>query len=203
MSSGSSVRSGGLDDEAGRRILLQSIVELTRSLFGARACSIMSYDPGSRELIFEAVAGEGADTLVGRRISARTGLAGWALASEEPIAVSDVRHDPRFAREVAEETGYVPTAITVYPLLHDEGSLGVLNVLDQSASERVGLADMEALGRIATHTAAVLALVQGARGAEPGQDEFTRLRARLSAARPGQRAAAADALDALRRLLES
>jgi GAF domain-containing protein len=196
------VGSGGLGDEAGRRFLLQSIAELTRTVFGARACSIMRYDPATQELVFEAVAGEGAGTLVGQRISARTGLAGWALASEEPIAVSDVRRDPRFARDVAEDTGYVPTAISVYPLLHSERSIGVLNVLDQGASERVGLADMDVLGRIATHCASVLALVENARYADGSEDEFTPLRSRLDSAAPRRRAAAADALDALRRLLE-
>jgi GAF domain-containing protein len=200
--SGASVGSGGLGDEAGRRFLLQSIAELTRAVFGARACSIMRSDAATQELVFEAVAGEGAGTLVGQRISARTGLAGWALASEEPIAVSDVRRDPRFARDVAEDTGYVPTAISVYPLLHDERSIGVLNVLDQGASERVGLADMEVLGRIATHAAAVLALVEDARRAGAGEDQFSQLQGRLNSADPRRRAAAADALDALRRLLE-
>jgi GAF domain-containing protein len=200
--SAAGVGSGGLDDEAGRRFLLQSIAELTRAVFGARACSIMRSDPATQELVFEAVAGEGAGTLVGQRISARTGLAGWALASEEPIAVSDVRRDPRFARDVAEDTGYVPTAISVYPLLHGERSIGVLNVLDQGASERVGLADMEVLGRIATHAAAVLALVEDARRADAGEDQFSRLQGRLNSTSPRRRAAAADALDALRRLLE-
>ncbi|HEY2007334.1 MAG TPA: GAF domain-containing protein [Solirubrobacteraceae bacterium] len=200
--SAAGVGSGGLDDEAGRRFLLQSIAELTRAVFGARACSIMRSDPATQELVFEAVVGEGAGTLVGQRISARTGLAGWALASEEPIAVSDVRRDPRFARDVAEDTGYVPTAISVYPLLHGERSIGVLNVLDQGASERVGLADMEVLGRIATHAAAVLALVEDARRADAGEDQFSRLQGRLNSASPRRRAAAADALDALRRLLE-
>ncbi len=199
---GAGAGSGGLGDEAGRRFLLQSIAELTRAVFGARACSIMRSDPATQELVFEAVAGKGAGTLVGQRISARTGLAGWALASEEPIAVSDVRRDPRFARDVAEDTGYIPTAISVYPLLHGERSIGVLNVLDQGASERVGLADMEVLGRIAAHAAAVLALVEDARRAGAGEDQFSQLQGRLNSAGPRRRAAAADALDALRRLLE-
>ena len=86
------------DEVAASQALLQGIVELARAVFAAKACSIMSHDPAARELVFEAVAGEGAGTLVGRRIPATTGLAGWSLASEEPIAISDVGSDPRFAR---------------------------------------------------------------------------------------------------------
>jgi GAF domain-containing protein len=148
--------------------LLQSIVALVRTVYGARACSIMRHDAEADELVFEAVSGEGEDTLVGRRIP-RTGVAGWVLAAEEPIAIADVISDPRFDRSIAESTGYVPTALTVFPLLHDERALGVLNVLDQGAASTIGLADMDALGRFAQHAAQALALVEEARGGPPGE----------------------------------
>jgi GAF domain-containing protein len=193
--------SGPLSTEEGRRALLQSIVEMTRGVFAARACSIMGHDSAARELVFEAVAGEGADTLVGQRIPDRTGLAGWSLASEEPIAVADVVHDPRFARDVAERTGYVPTAITVYPLLAGERSLGVLNVLDQGTGERVGLAEMNVLGIIAAHAASVLWLVQGARSQEGGGGSLAELEQALGAASPARRDAALGVIAALEELL--
>ena len=155
-----------LADEAAAGRLLQGIVELTRAVFAAKACSIMSHDPAARELVFEAVAGEGPGTLVGRRIAATTGLAGLVAGLREPIAISDVAADPRFARDVAEQTGFVPTRMSVHPLLYDERSLGVLSVLDQGAGQPVGLADMNVLARIATHAGAVLAIVQAAREAD-------------------------------------
>lgn len=172
-----------LADGSAQRRLLQSIVELARAVFGARACSIMSHDAATRELVFEAVAGEGAETLVGRRLPATTGLAGWSLASEEPISVADVSHDPRFARDVAESTGFVPTAMTVFPLLSRGQALGVFSLLDQAASPSVGLAEMRVLGTLADHAAAILQLVLDAR-TQP-EDESS------------------DALDALRRALDS
>jgi GAF domain-containing protein len=161
-----------------QRRLLQSIVELGRAVFGAGACSIMSHDAQNRELLFEAVAGEGANTLVGRRLPATTGLAGWALASEEPISVADVSHDPRFARDVAESTGFVPSTITVFPLLADGRAIGVLNLLDQAASPSIGIAEMRVLGTLAEHAAAILALVLSARLApdEESSDTLVGLR---------------------------
>lgn len=152
-----------LPDSQAQRRLLQSIVELGRTVFGARACSIMSHDAGARELVFEAVAGEGADVLVGRRLPATTGLAGWSLASEEPISVADVSHDPRFAKDVAESTGFVPSAIAVFPLLANERAIGVLNLLDQAASPSIGIAEMRVLGTLADHAAAILQIVLDAR----------------------------------------
>lgn len=191
-----------LETEPGRRALLQSIVEMTRAIYAARACSIMRHDSQTRELVFEAVAGEGADALVGQRLPERTGLAGWSLASEEPIAVADVGRDPRFARDVAERTGYVPTAIVIYPLLAGEHSLGVLNVLDQGTGERVGLADMNLLGRIATHAAQLLWLVQVARAQEREEGSLSEFERALIAAPPARRAAALELITALGELLQ-
>ena len=61
--------------------LLQSIVDLARATFGARASSILSLDEDANELVFAAVAGEGSDSLVGRRIPSSTGIAGWVLVT--------------------------------------------------------------------------------------------------------------------------
>jgi GAF domain-containing protein len=200
---------GPLETEAGRRELLQSIVELARSVFGAKACSIMRFDGETDELVFEAVAGEGAGTLVGRRIPSRTGIAGWSLASEEPISIADVLQDPRFARDVAEETGYIPRKLAVYPLLYEERSLGVLNVLDQGASAQLGLADMAVLGRFATHAAKTLAVVEAARrgqalraeGEEEGGAALARIARALDSVDAPRRDAASTLLDALETLL--
>lgn len=196
---------GQLATEAGRRRLLQAVAEVTRAVFAAKACSLMSHDAATRELVFEAVAGEGAEVLPGRRIPATTGLAGWALASEEPIAVGDVRSDPRWARDVAHDVGFVPTRMTVYPLLHDERSLGVLSVLDQ-ASEGVGLADMDNLARLADHAAGILALVQAARGADVSGGQagpLAGLERALASASPEQREGALAVLAGVTRLLET
>jgi len=204
MSADGPLGSQGLATEPERQALLQTLVEMTRSVFASKACSIMSHDSGARELIFEAVAGEGAGTLVGQRIPANTGVAGWALASEEPLAIADVRQDPRFARDVAESTGFVPTNLTVYPLLHAEQSLGVLSVLDQGITKQVGLADMNVLARIATHAATVLSLVLTARRAEAageGTGALAGVERALAAAAPEQREAARAVLEALQRLL--
>jgi signal transduction protein with GAF and PtsI domain len=206
MSSARSSAADPLGTEAGRRELLQTIVEITRAVFAAKACSLLSHDPSSRELVFEAVAGEGADTLVGQRIAATTGLAGWSLASEEPIAVEDVKRDPRWARDFAEETGYVPTRLSVHPLLHRERSLGVLEVLDQGASKQVGLADMDVLARIATHGAAVLALVQEARRGRSGgagSGALSGLQQALAEASVSERDAAMAVIEGLERLLRA
>jgi hypothetical protein len=58
----------------------------------------------------------GSDDVTGIRISSSQGIAGWVVQSGPPIAVSDVVSDPRFSREQAERTGYVPQTILAVPV---------------------------------------------------------------------------------------
>ena len=133
--------------------LLQSIVDLARASFGARASSILALDEKANELVFAAVAGEGSDSLVGRRIPSSTGIAGWVLVTREPLVVDDLARDPRFGREAAESTGYVPRAIAAVPLLRDDRVLGVLEVLDPAETNLLDLLAKQAAIALALDSA--------------------------------------------------
>jgi GAF domain-containing protein len=78
--------------------------------------------------------------------------------------IEDVARDPRFAKDVAEDTGYVPQGLMAVPLLHEERALGVLEVLDRQS--RFTLEEMELLGLFAAQAAVALDLLQRARKAE-------------------------------------
>ncbi len=160
------VAAGVLPADDAFRELLQSIVDVARAIFGAKASSIFLLDEATDELVFEAVSGEGADDLVGRRFSSATGVAGWVLASRQPLVLEDVRQDPRFAREAAESTGYVPEGLMAVPLLHCERVLGVLEVLDRPQRARFTLVEMELLGLFATQAAIALDLLSRSRRAK-------------------------------------
>jgi GAF domain-containing protein len=156
------------DEQFGR--LLRSIVDVARAIFGAKASSILLFEPESEELVFAAVSGEGERELVGRRIPASTGVAGWVLSSRTPLVLEDVRQDPRFARDVAEGTGYVPEGLMAVPLLDDEAVLGVLQVLDRPQRSRFSLQEMELLGLFANQAAIALDLLGSARRARAALD---------------------------------
>ena len=162
----SAVAAGVLGAEKNYRELLQSIVEVARAIFHAKASSIFLLDEATDELVFEAVAGEGADSLIGRRFSSSQGIAGFVLVSRQPLVIENVVEDPRFSREVAESTGYVPEAMMSVPLLHEERALGVLQVLDRSQAVDFSLSHMELLGLFANQAAIALDLLQRARRAQ-------------------------------------
>ncbi|MFF8772245.1 GAF domain-containing protein [Kitasatospora sp. NPDC015120] len=153
--------------EIRRRRLLQSIVEVARSVFGAAAASVLLVDEADGALVFEAVAGEGEHHLLGTRFPAGTGIAGWALMTGQPVVVDDVAQSPQFARSAAESTGYVPRGIMAAPLICDGECIGVLSVLDRDSRPRCDLGDLASLGLLATEMATVLELLLVLRSAAP------------------------------------
>jgi GAF domain-containing protein len=201
------VAAGVLGAEEGFRSLLQATVEVARAIFRAKASSIFLLDDERDELVFEAVAGEGARTLVGQRFPSSTGVAGWVLVTRQPLVVDDLSADTRFSREAAESTGYVPKALMAAPLLVEERALGVLEVLDRAAEKPFSLAEMDLLGLFANQAAVALDLLLRARRAAAvhrGEGELgalARLAGRLEAAEEERRGAWLDLLRALERLL--
>lgn len=157
------VAAGALAAADAHRPLLQSIVEVARAILGARASSIMLLDEQAGELVFEAVTGEGEDELVGRRLPASTGVAGWVASSRQPLVIEDVSQDPRFDLEAAKRTGYVPQGLMAVPLIYEDDVLGVLNVLDRPARSRFSLAEMDLLELFAQQAATALHLLLQAR----------------------------------------
>lgn len=147
------------DADITERSLVQSIVEVARSVFGAAAASVFMLDFDTGELVFEAVAGEGEDQLVGTRFPSGTGLAGWVAMSGQALLVDDVTQSPQFARDAAESTGYVPHSIMAAPLIRNGDCIGVLEVLDRGSSPRGDLSDVDLIGMLATEVALGLELV--------------------------------------------
>ena len=204
------VAAGALGSEQNYRELLQAIVECARAIFGAKASSIFLHDEETDELVFEAVAGEGAGELVGKRFPSSTGVAGWVLVTRQPLVIEELEEDPRFAREAAESTGFVPKGLMAVPLLHDERALGVLEVLDRPQQAAFSLKEMELLGLFANEAAIALDLLQKARLARAVlEDEGTeatalaRLAQRLSDAEPEQQEAAERLIRAINDFLAS
>jgi GAF domain-containing protein len=145
-----------------QRRLLQSIVEVARSVFGAAAASVFLVDQDSGELVFEAVCGEGEDHLVGSRFPGDTGIAGWVASSGQPLLVDDVSQSPQFAPGAAKSTGYVPRSIMAAPLISHGECLGVLEVLDRGARQRGELGDVDLLGLLAAELGMAVELLSPA-----------------------------------------
>jgi GAF domain-containing protein len=136
---------GRLEPPGGAAVL-RSIVDATVVLFDAEAASIALYDAAADRLVFRVAAGAQGQGVVGVSIAPHEGVAGYVFSTGQPIAIVDVAADPRFGASTAEQTGYVPRSILAVPLLDDEASLGVLEILDRRSAEGFGLRDVELAG---------------------------------------------------------
>ncbi len=137
--------------------LLQSIVEATVRLFDAEAASIALFESDPDRLEFRVAAGEKGAGAVGLTVPPTQGIAGYVYSTGQALALSDVATDPRFNRDAAEQTGYVPRSIAAAPLLDEHGTAGVLQVLDKRGSLTFSLRDMELLAVFAGQATVAIA----------------------------------------------
>ncbi len=133
--------------------LLQTIVEAAARIFGAAAASIALVDERAGRLVFRVAYGVGSETVVGMNIGLDQGVAGYVANTGQPLAISNVQSDPRFARDTAEKTGYVPRSILAMPLVVEERVIGVIEVLDKISAPSFGMQDMELLALFAQQAA--------------------------------------------------
>jgi GAF domain-containing protein len=133
--------------------LLNSIVEAARRIFGAAAASIALVDEKKQTLDFKVSVGAGNENVVGMSIPMGKGIVGYVAMTGQPIAVSNLQQDARFAKDFAQGTGYVPRSILATPLLRGDRVIGVMEVLDKISAPSFGMQDMELLGIFAQQAA--------------------------------------------------
>jgi len=175
--------------------LLQSIVDATVRLFEAEAASIALLEGVPPRLEFRVAAGSKGAGAVGMSVAPTQGIAGYVFSTGESLALTDVAADPRFDRAAAERTGYVPRSIASMPLVNDDKTVGVLQVLDKRTTPSFTMRDLELLAVFAAQAAAAIAatrvqrelptlLATSLRQLEPGMSN-DRVRAIVVAATEG------------------
>ncbi len=147
-------RSGSvLATELDPAAVLDEVVEQAPALLAADACAIRVAD--GDELLVTAVAGEGADAVLGARSDSVGWLSGQVVQSRRQVAVEDAGSDPALlAADAMLSAGYA--SYLGVPLIGPEGSLhGVLSVYGRRPrSWRTE--EIEALLALAANTSAAL-----------------------------------------------
>lgn len=155
---------------------IRGSVAAVRELFDAAACSCALANENGDALTFAAADGVGSAEVVGIEVPVGRGLVGWTAMSGQPVAVRDVRSDARFARDVAESTGYVPTTILAAPFFDASGEvMGVLEVLDPGVAVS-GDWPLAVLGTLASQ----LGTIARADGGSASEQRFAALGRRIA-----------------------
>jgi signal transduction protein with GAF and PtsI domain len=139
--------------------LLRSIVHATVELFDAEAASIALLAADGR-LRFRVAAGPQGQGVIGLSVAVGEGIAGYVQQTGQPLALSDVSSDPRFGRETAARTGYMPRSVLAVPLELGDQVIGVLEVLDKRGDAGFDLTDLSRAAIFARQAAVAIDVVR-------------------------------------------
>ena len=139
--------------------LIPTIVGRCRELWGAEGAAVLLLDRATDELYFPYVADAEeavAERLRALRFPAARGIAGAVLASGTSEAIVDAPADSRFYGAVDETTGIRTRSMLVAPLATRHGPIGVIEILNPKAGERLSRDDVELLDALAAFMAIAL-----------------------------------------------
>jgi PAS domain S-box-containing protein len=113
--------------------LLADVVEETRHLLDAVACSIWLLDQETGELVCQKATGPQSDLVCGQRLAPGEGLVGWVARHGESLIVPDAKADNRHFADVDRVTGLDLHAMLSVPLRTNHGAVGVIQALHTEA----------------------------------------------------------------------
>ena len=128
---------------------LRAIVEVAASVLDADAAALFLVDEEREELRFEVALGGKSEQLQNVTIPLGEGIAGYVASTGQPIAISNVEEDARFAASFAQKLNYVPKNLLCVPMVLGDRTVGVLEMLDKRGGGPFGVRDIATLGHFA------------------------------------------------------
>lgn len=113
--------------------VFDGLLDAALDYYGATAGALYMLDADADELYFAAARGPKAQEVLALDATVRPGegLAGACFADREVLAVSDVRGDERFAREVSGAVHFDVRSALTAPIVCEDAALGVIQVLNR------------------------------------------------------------------------
>ena len=118
--------------------VLRSLLSGLDRLLGPSHWSLLLRD--NKDLVFTLVRGEAEQMLVGQRLRAGEGIAGWVAQQGETLLIPDVAIDERFSPRMDAKTRFATRSILAVPLRTGEQVIGVIEVIN-ALDEREFTAD--------------------------------------------------------------
>jgi signal transduction histidine kinase len=131
--------------------LLRNILRAAVDVLNASEGSLWFWEP-TDELIVLVSEDPG---LVGYRMSASEGIAGWVFTNCEPLIVGDVNQDERFAQRVDDYSGFQTQSLIAVPLMTPTEKLGVLQVVNKKSGGQFDELDQDILGALSAQAAVI------------------------------------------------
>ena len=130
-------------------VILAKVSELLKP----RNWSLLLKDQATGELSFHAAVGAGSEKLLGLRIKAGEGIAGWVALHNLPLLVPDVAKDPRFASRFDTASRFHTASILCVPLTFKGLTLGVIELVNGQGDGVFSEEDLRILSTVAEFSA--------------------------------------------------
>jgi GAF domain-containing protein len=134
---------------ASEREELRAIVQVAASVLDAEAAALFLVDEDKEELRFVVALGGSSERVENLTLPMGEGLAGYVASTGQPLAVSNVETDARFAASFAQKVAYIPRNVLCVPMMLGDRTVGVLEMLDKRGELPFGVRDIEILGHFA------------------------------------------------------
>lgn len=148
------------------------------------------------QLVVRAAHVEDPGQLIGRRVPL-SGTAGFVVSSSQPLALSNVSADARFASDRDDARLRRSNSVLSVPCSDDEETLGVLEIVDKAGGARFSYDDVELVTLLADIAGAMLAQTDDAGRAVPEPHELAGELNRVAVSDPVRYAALAATISSL------
>src|SRR3990172_39727 len=158
---GKKIRELSVFDEVGKALtstldlsqVLQTIMEKVSSFFRPDTWSLLLVDEETGELHFEIAIGEASESLKNVRLKPGEGIAGWVAQRGEPLIISNVGQDERFAPRLDELTKVETRSVVCVPVRGRDRVLGVIELINYVAELKLDEDDLFRLQALADYAA--------------------------------------------------
>jgi K+-sensing histidine kinase KdpD len=143
------------------------IMEQVCDLLDVEEGSLLLADEASGELVFAYTMGPVGSRLLGQRLPAGVGLAGYVVSSGESVMANDAQQDDRLYKATDHATGYITRSLLAVPLRGVGGVQGVIEVINRRDNRPFVEEDQRLLEAVADQ--AVIALENARKFAQVDQ----------------------------------
>lgn len=136
--------------------VLVMVLDQAMDTLQAEAGTLWLFTEDGAELLPLVARGPKGDALKGLRLKRGEGLAGQVADSMEPILVSDVTKDPRWASRFDAATGFITRSILCVPMVNKGKSIGCLQLVNKLGGQLFTERDLHLSMSLAGQSAVVI-----------------------------------------------
>ena len=107
------------------------VLDKLAAALDCEAATYFVFLPKPQQLIARAALGSAGHRVESRRVESGKGLCGWVAKYREPVLTVDAYSDPRFLKQLDEETGFKTSHVLAVPLLDRMELIGVIELINK------------------------------------------------------------------------